>query len=260
LALRRRVLERWRKHQLVRRLSHATSLDRAGGRGLLKAGPVREVALSPLGDLPVRIRPGTSDPYVLDDTFYGLYHLPPPEVRNPQLIVDLGANIGLTLAHFATLYPAARLLGVELDATNAELCRWNTRTFGPRCTVVVAAVWSKAGTAEYERLAGQEWGYRVSDNPHSDQAVRVEAITVDALLERLAPACPIDYLKIDIEGAESQVLGVGGEWAERTRCLKVEIHEPYTIEMCRDALEGLGFRTRLDTSHWSAVVGLRACA
>ena len=81
--------------------------------------------LRPLGGREVLVRPGTSDADTVWGTFARGYHLPPPEVGTPRTIWDLGANIGLTMAHFACVFPGSRVIGVELDAENAALAHHN---------------------------------------------------------------------------------------------------------------------------------------
>lgn len=117
--------------------------------------------LRPLGGQPVIVRPRSADQFALDDAFVGRYHLPPPELAGEQLDViwDLGANIGLTMAHFARLYPQAVVIGLELDADNAELCGRNTAAWGDRCEIVHAAVWTEDGEVEYQRTRGEELSF-----------------------------------------------------------------------------------------------------
>jgi hypothetical protein len=67
----------------------------------------------------------------------------------------------------------------------------------------------------------------------------------------------IDFLKMDIEGAEAQVLRVNTDWARRVRCIKVEVHGPYTVEDCVRDLQALGFTARPDRKHPAGVVGLQ---
>src|SRR5436305_882928 len=82
-------------------------------------GGEAEIAIRALGGWSVTIRRGSSDAEVVWETFSGKFHLPPSDLW-PRTIWDLGANIGLTVAHFAVLYPEARLIGVELDDGNLE--------------------------------------------------------------------------------------------------------------------------------------------
>jgi hypothetical protein len=67
----------------------------------------------------------------------------------------------------------------------------------------------------------------------------------------------IDFLKMDIEGAEKRVLREHTDWASRVRCLKVECHDDYSREDCIRDLQRLGFQGEIDPSHWSCVIGNR---
>jgi len=82
---------------------------------------------------PVWVRIGTTDYQTLRNTVVSQYHLPlqPLAVDSLQLgakpvILDLGANAGYTVAHFAAVYPTARIVGVEMDAENVRLAQRNT--------------------------------------------------------------------------------------------------------------------------------------
>ena len=77
--------------------------------------------LRPLGGHEILVRAGTSDLGTVWGTFARHYHLPPSELGDPDTIWDLGANIGLTVAHFAQLFPRARVIGVELDEARLNM-------------------------------------------------------------------------------------------------------------------------------------------
>ena len=49
-------------------------------------------------------RLGTTDIEVFEDTFIKRYHLPPLDLEPVRTILDLGSNIGLTIAHFASVF------------------------------------------------------------------------------------------------------------------------------------------------------------
>jgi FkbM family methyltransferase len=216
------------------------------------APTLTRVRLRPLGGREVAIRQGTGDFYALRDTFLAQYHLPPPEVV-PETIWDLGANIGLTMAHFASLYPDSRIMGVELDADNAALCRQNVAPWADRCVLLVGAVWTNDGEVSYRRERGREQGFRISDRG-GDATAR--SLTLNSLLDQQQwPR--IDYVKMDIEGAEREVLCSEVEWAEHVGAIKVEVHHPYSVEECERDLRALGFDARRDDRHWAAVIGIR---
>ena len=45
--------------------------------------------------------PSTQDAAVLWSTFHGRYHLPPTDLPQDCVILDLGGNVGYTVLHFA---------------------------------------------------------------------------------------------------------------------------------------------------------------
>lgn len=235
------------------RLSGVRRHEGSGGR-------VVRLRLRPLGGREVLLRPSTSDADTVWGTFAGAYHLPPPEIAEPRLIWDLGANIGLTMADMAVRYPSARIVGVELDRENAELARRNVSPWAARCEVVEAAVWREDGELRYHRLAGGTAGHHVADVPPGAEAEGIgsaPALSLATLLRRCGPDTLVDYAKMDVEGAERELLRHGGGWADRVRAITVEVHEPYSVADCESDLQALGFRTRVDPRHWACVTGIR---
>jgi FkbM family methyltransferase len=214
---------------------------------------VRDVRLRPLRGRRVGVRQGTKDFYALRDTFLAQYHLPPDGIV-PATIWDLGANIGMTMAHFAVLYPDARIAGVELDPENAALCRENILPWSERCELVQAAVWTDDGGVDYEREPGMEQGFHVVEQ--GDGNAKASSITLNGLLERHSWD-RVDFVKMDIEGAEREVLATETDWAAAVRSIKVEVHEPYSVDECLRDLRALGFEARPDDEHWAAAVGVR---
>ena len=87
--------------------------------------------------------------------------------------------------------------------------------------------------------------------------LKATAITLDSLLERCGSPQQIDYVKMDIEGAERAVLRENTSWASRVRCIKVEVHKQYSVAAALTDVEHLGFRVRRDANHVGAVIGIR---
>lgn len=224
-------------------------------------GRVVRMRLRPLGGREVLIRPSTSDVDTIWGTFAGHYHRPPPEAIDGglRLVWDLGANIGLTMADIAERHPDARIVGVELDAQNAALARVNVRAWGARCQVIEAGVWPEDGELRYVRLEGATAGHHVTGAPlDADPAVTSsKAISPRSLLALDGPDAVVDFAKIDVEGAERELLTRDADWTTRVRTLAVEVHEPYTAESCARDLSALGFETRVDPRHWACVIGIR---
>ena len=221
-------------------------------------GDAVALRVRPLGGNQVWLRPGTSDSRTLWETFVTRYHLPPRELDpdSVELILDLGANIGLTMADLAVRFPRARVIGVELDAENAALARRNTEPWADRCMVVEGGIWPEDGELWYHHHANTA-GYNVLPGGHALATARAKARSIGGLIHLHAKGRPVDYVKMDIEGSEAEVLERNTEWAPRVRCIKVETHFGYLRDQAAEALRGLGFEVRFDRRHWAAVVGIR---
>lgn len=248
-----RIVPDWRSYRRFRRLEKVTTSD--GERQ-----PLASVRVRALAGRSVVLRPGTTDPATLIDTFGWAYHLPPAELdrRGFQTIWDLGSNVGYTVAHLAQLCPSAHIVGVELDADNAAVARLNIAPWGERCELIQAAVWTEDGTLNYRREVGQEYGFRVAPlaSEGSEPNASAPAISLNTLLQRDS-AGQIDYVKMDIEGAESRVLRENTEWAASVQAIKVELHQPYSVSDCSADLQKLGFQTIADRKHPACVIGTR---
>ena len=198
-------------------------------------GDPEPIALRALGGDAVEVRAGSADPDVLVGAFHGLYHLPSAELPSPRLIWDLGANVGLTMRQMATAFPEARIVGVELDPDNVELARRNLAPVAERVELVEGAVWPEPGTLSYGLPDGEaEDSYRVGEAGEGTAS----AITLDDLRDRFGTP---DYVKMDIEGAERDVLERNTGWASAIPRIGVEYHAPYTLDDCERDLRSLGF-------------------
>src|SRR5919109_4375540 len=70
------------------------------------------------------------------------------EIADPAVIVDLGANIGLSLLDFRLRYPDARLIGVEPDPIAFNTLRLNT-SGDPNIQILPIAAAGADGVREF---------------------------------------------------------------------------------------------------------------
>jgi hypothetical protein len=130
-----------------------------------------------------------------------------------------------------------------------------------RCEVVESAVW----TEECELVVDPhrpQYGLVVRPRAPGDPAdwPVVHARTPDALLDRLGPGQPVDYLFMQVERTEGRLLADAPDWLERVRCMRVEVDGQYggDPERVAGALARSGMHTRVEPVGWGAfVVGIR---
>jgi FkbM family methyltransferase len=145
------------------------------------------------------------------------------ESRQPApRILDCGANIGLATLYFKRLYPQARVTAYEADPALHALLAENVRRNGAAdVNVVHAAVWTENGTVDF-RCEGADSG--TIDQFASDlrgTTQKVPSVRLSTLLE----AEPIDLLKLDIEGAELDVLSDCRDALRNVTAMALDVHE-----------------------------------
>ena len=220
------------------------------------SGQTESFRIKQLGGMPVACRPGTTDHQVLLDTFSGLFHLPPESLPSDARILDLGANVGYTAAHYAVLFPTAKVYAVEMDKSNVELARRNTETFLPRVSVIHCAVWVENGEMAYGGGEDGEWAFRLEGLGGAVGRTRVPTLTLDKLCETQGIE-RIDFLKMDIEGAESRVLRERTAWLDRVQRVNLEVHGPMVVDEALEILTQRGFECRRHPTHPAGILAVR---
>jgi FkbM family methyltransferase len=154
--------------------------------------------------------------------------------------------------YFLHHYPQGRLIAIEPDERNYELCRRNLAAFGTRAIVLRAALWSKRQplriTPDSRRLGS--WAFRVE--PASLSEADVEGLTLPDILQRAGIDEQIDLLKVDIEGAEEEVFRESPAWLDRVRHVVIELHSTPARTTFINALSS--YHYTLETSGESTIV------
>jgi FkbM family methyltransferase len=212
-----------------------------------------------LGGHPVLCRSGTRDKTSLEDLLFYQTYLPPVPLNNPQVIVDLGANVGYTVSHFAFLYPGARTIGLELDEDNFLIAQQNTQWCRDRVTLINAAIWSSDGYVNYDGR-GEDAYHVVAFIPNGNMTAaptnrRARAMTMESLIAEFG-ITRIDYLKMDIEGGEAELILSGNPtWLDCVDAMKVELHHVEYGEFER-TLKARGFYCYPDRLHPACIVAV----
>jgi FkbM family methyltransferase len=123
--------------------------------------------------------------------------------------MDCGANVG-TFAKLAFDAGAAKVIAVEPSPLNVEALRRNfpAEIADGRFILIDKAVWNEPGEMELNIYELSVLDSLVMEERHEAPAkskVKVELTTIDAIVEELA-LDRLDFIKMDIEGAERQAL------------------------------------------------------
>jgi FkbM family methyltransferase len=174
-------------------------------------------------------------------------HYPFEPRRADPVVFDCGASIGLASLYFKTVAPAARITAFEPEPATFELLRENLADSGVECINAAVAAAPGKETLRVPSPSAAEGGatLRLAEGAGWDE---IEVTTV-----RLSDCVtgPVDFLKLDIEGAEREVVddlartGAIGHVAE----LALEYH-PTDDDRLGELLQHLraaGFRYRFNS-------------
>jgi FkbM family methyltransferase len=215
-----------------------TLYDRAILRwpGLPWPGRGRVVGVRPAGlGRPVYVRLGASDLHVVSEIFlHGEYDAVIEALkargREVRTIVDLGANIGVSVQRWRQVFPGATVVAVEPDAANMAMVERNAS--GP-VKLVRACVAGVARTVTLDRSEAA-WGFRMADGTGRANGgattEEIRAVTLPQLLAESGISGGADLLKCDIEGAEEELFAHAREWIDRFDLMIVEVHRDYTVD------------------------------
>ncbi len=176
-----------------------------------------------------------------------IYRIPSSDAA--PAIVDLGANIGLATLWLKRRFPHAQVLALEPDPGIYACLEQNVRRNRlAGVELLKKAAWDTNTTLEFaaDRAdGGFAWERR--EGKAGARSFAVEAVAVQELLAERR----VDFLKIDIEGAERQVLAACCDILPRVRWLFVEYHgragERPALGQVASILEAAGFRLHVQT-------------
>lgn len=197
---------------------------------------------APINQITVLVRSnGGSDAFIFGEVFHHRYY-DLPLTATPVSILDLGANAGFTAVFFGRMYPDAKIACVEPIEGNVRLLRRNCEMNGVAASIFSGAVAIADGFLLME-LDRMDFGHRVAtqSNGNPDATVKVEAITVPTLLQRLGWT-RIGLLKVDIEGYERVLFADDCPWLACVDAMCIECHEGFDDEDLKRLAQKHDFR------------------
>jgi FkbM family methyltransferase len=181
-------------------------------------------------------------PYIYREIYFEGVYLDVLNGKRDMTIVDIGANIGVTVDHFRKF--AKKVYAVEPDpmhfkalAKNKEFNNWdNVELFN-------VAMADKNGTSHLSQNAHNQTCNSITNN-YGDEGFEVETVSMDTFFEQNGIE-HVDFMKFDPEGAEELILYSDGfkKVASKIDAIECEFHHNDWINIVK-YLEELGFKAR----------------
>lgn len=167
-------------------------------------------------------------------------------------IIDVGANIGLSTIYFKLHYPNAKITAFEPDPLAYEALEKNVITNHRFSDIelINKAVWNE--DTEIEFTTNKADGGSLSVNKPGFNKIKIETLRFRNFLLQQKN---IEFLKIDIEGAESEVIPDCYDCLSKVKFLFLEYHsfvnEEQQLSKIIDILKSSGFRIYVQTNFCS---------
>jgi FkbM family methyltransferase len=201
-----------------------------GFRGVLKRaisgilpGQRNFEAIIPQSGKTVLLRIGTTDVDAFEQVFINREYQFNLE-GDPSVIIDAGANVGMSSVFFSLSYPKARIIAIEPDPTNFEILKENAKRFS-NIKPINVALWSHKSVVSLSSSNGGHWGVRVVGESSSAEK-NTNAQSLSSILEE-NNILKVDILKVDIEGSELELFEDPSAWIDRVNFICAELHDRF---------------------------------
>lgn len=166
--------------------------------------------------------------YLYEEIFKKYIYYVQLDYLNPR-ILDCGAHIGMATMYFKSMYPDAKITAFEPQPANLELLQKNLEVnhMLENVEVIPKALWSEEGQMQLHIDVDQEnhWSSTSSllkgswTTTQPTEPITVETVKLSTYLDE-----PIDILKLDVEGAETEVLKECRDKLGNVKHIFVEFH------------------------------------
>jgi len=163
--------------------------------------------------------------------------------KSDPFIIDCGANIGLSSIYFKKLYPNSKLVSFEPDLEAFKKLEVNINKLKlSEIQLIKKAVWNSETTLEFMSEGAD--GGRVVQLEDNRRRYQVSTVRLRDYLNQT-----VDFLKLDIEGAETEVLQDCQDLLINVDHLFVEYHsfinQAQTLHIIVNILSEAGFRIHI---------------
>lgn len=128
---------------------------------------------------------------------------------NP-FIIDCGSHIGISILYFKSIFPEAHIIGFEPNPENFAIVKKNIKANELKNIQIFQSALSDSEQeilfyTTFNEKEPWTWGDTINYNQwgdgYTDKKIKVKAVRLSNYITR-----PVEFLKIDIEGAEQKVI------------------------------------------------------
>lgn len=165
--------------------------------------------------------------------------------REEPRIIDGGANVGLATLYWKRQFPGAKITAFEPGPEVFQALEYNIQSHGlENVDAVQAGLWDEEGAIEFEQDKASSGHFSQFPGTDSVGSTKVSVTRLGPYLDQ-----HIDMLKLDIEGAEVNVLLDVQDRLDRVQNLFVEYHsyvgEEQRLDEMLSVLRKAGFRLHI---------------
>lgn len=143
------------------------------------------------------------------------------------IIVDCGGHVGLSAIWFASQFPQASVYSIEPSDANFAMLQANAQAYS-RITPLKGGVWSRSCHLEISNPDAGNASFRLQEvlglEEGADAPNLLRAYTIDEI-SSLSRKGRLLLVKIDVEGAESEVFRDPGPWLGKVPAIVIELHD-----------------------------------
>jgi len=203
-----------------------------------QATPVRYNIIYGGREQPVYLRTYAGDIRMLYEIFLDqAYRLPGSVSFENGVIVDAGANIGMTAMYLSGRFPDAAVYCIEPATENIQVLKMNLAPglSTGKVHITQAALYARDGEIN---ISNDKWAYNIAID--SAGYTTVPATSMDSFLQKNKLE-RIDLLKIDVEGAEAFIFFPNAGWLTKVNAILIEIHTAEMLTAIQSVLSAAGF-------------------
>lgn len=137
------------------------------------------------------------------------------------LIIDCGANIGLSARYFSEEFPKSKIIAVEPDDENIILAKENCKEH-KNISFIQGAIGAESGYFQIDDDGADPNSFKVIRAEVNENLSKV--ITIDSIINKHADFS-LFIAKVDIEGFEDDLFSKNTNWIDDCYLLIIELHD-----------------------------------